>query len=108
MSKNSCWKRKKTEVIADMFEKSLPIGSVVLLKGADKRLMITGYLKKLAGDDAKVYDYCGVPFPQGYVDAEAVAVFDHAQIEHIYALGFQNEIQFIFREKLEKLIAERG
>ena len=40
-----------------MFERTLPIGSVVSLYGAEKRLMVLGYLKYLRGDDRKVYDY---------------------------------------------------
>ena len=42
-----------------MFERTLPIGSVVSLYGAEKRLMVLGYVKYLKGDETKVYDYCG-------------------------------------------------
>lgn len=91
-----------------MFERTLPIGSVVSLYGGEKRLMILGYVKYLTGDDSgKVYDYCGCTYPEGYVGSEATAVFDHADVEHIYALGFQDEVQFEFREKLEKILEER-
>lgn len=91
-----------------MFERTLPIGSIVSLYGGEKRLMILGYVKYLRGDDSgKVYDYCGCTYPEGYVGSEATAVFDHADIEHIYALGFQDEVQFEFREKLEKILEER-
>lgn len=91
-----------------MFERTLPIGSVVSLYGGEKRLMILGYVKYLKGDDSgKVYDYCGCTYPEGYVGSEATAVFDHVDIEHIYALGFQDEVQFEFREKLEKILEER-
>lgn len=91
-----------------MFERTLPIGSVVSLYGGEKRLMILGYAKYLKGDDSgKVYDYCGCTYPEGYVGSEATAVFDHEDIEHIYALGFQDEVQFEFREKLERILEER-
>ena len=43
-----------------MYENLLPIGSVVLLKGANKRLMITGRIQVKAGDN-KVYDLLGRP-----------------------------------------------
>ena len=87
-----------------MFERTLPIGSVVSLYGGEKRLMILGYVKYLRGDDSgKVYDYCGCTYPEGYVGSEATAVFNHEDIEHIYALGFQDE----FREKLERILEER-
>ena len=91
-----------------MFERTLPIGSVVSLYGGEKRLMILGYVKYLRGDDSgKVYDYCGCTYPEGYVGSEATAVFNNEDIEHIYALGFQDEVQFEFREKLERILEER-
>ena len=91
-----------------MFERTLPIGSVVSLYGGEKRLMILGYVKYLRGDDSgKVYDYCGCTYPEGYVGSEATAVFNHEDIEHIYAVGFQNEVQMEFRERLEQILEGR-
>lgn len=90
-----------------MFEKTLPIGSVVLLKNASKRVMILGYCRYKAGDQTKVYDYCGCPYPEGFVSPEKTAVFDHDQIEQIYALGFQNDEQIVFRQKLTQIIEKR-
>ena len=90
-----------------MFERTLPIGSVVSLYGADKRLMILGYVKYLKGNNEKVYDYCGCTYPEGYLDSESTAVFDHDDIEHIYALGFQDEVQFHFRERLSEILKQR-
>lgn len=91
-----------------MFERTLPVGSVVSLYGGEKRLMILGYVKYLKGDESgKIYDYCGCTYPEGYVGSEATAVFDHDDIEHIYALGFQDEVQFEFRGKLEKILEKR-
>ncbi len=92
-----------------MFERTLPVGSVVSLYGGEKRLMILGYAKYLRdGDSNKVYDYCGCTYPEGYVGSEVTAVFDHDDIEHIYALGFQDEVQFEFREKLKIILEERA
>ena len=90
-----------------MFERTLPIGSVVSLYGAEKRLMVLGYVKYLKGDETKVYDYCGCTYPEGFLDADTTAVFDHEDIEHIYALGFQNEVQQEFRERLIQILEER-
>ena len=90
-----------------MFEKTLPIGSVVSLYNGTKRVMILGYLKMLAGGDGTVYDYCGVPYPEGFLDAKKTAVFNHRDIEHIYALGYQNDDQFAFRRRLSEILAER-
>lgn len=91
-----------------MFEKTLPIGSVVLLKGATKRVMILGYCRYKADDQTKVYDYCGCTYPEGFLSPEKTAVFDHEQIEQIYALGYQNDEQIEFRKKLTEVLEERA
>lgn len=91
-----------------MFEKTLPIGSVVLLKGATKRVMILGYCRYQADDQTKVYDYCGCTYPEGFLSPEKTAVFDHDRIEQIYALGFQNDEQIAFRQKLTEVLEERA
>ncbi|MCC8026254.1 MAG: DUF4176 domain-containing protein [Clostridium sp.] len=90
-----------------MFEKTLPIGSVVLLKGAAKRLMILGYCRYKAEDQTKVYDYCGCTYPEGFVSPDQTAVFDHDQIDQIFALGFQNDEQIAFRGRLKDLLEKR-
>ena len=60
----------------------LPIGTIVLLKDAKKRILIVGYLPQ-EGKDDKVYDYSGVPFPEGLIDSRKILLFDHSQIEKI-------------------------
>ena len=49
------------------YEKYLPIGTVVLLKNTNKKIMITGYLtasidEKNSNDE--YYDYSGCLFPE--------------------------------------------
>ena len=90
-----------------MFEKTLPIGSVVLLKNATKRLMLLGYSRYQAGDQTKVYDYCGCTYPEGFISPDKTAVFDHEQIAQIYALGYQNDEQIAFRQRLGQVLANR-
>ncbi len=87
-----------------MFERTLPIGSVVLLKGANKRLMIIGYCKYKAGDDETVYDYAGCIYPEGFMSPETTALFNHEQIDKIFALGYQNQQRFEFEPKLQEAI----
>ena len=72
-----------------MREKYLPIGSVVLLKGAKKELMITGYLVIEDGKDNKTYDYCGCLYPEGMISSDQTALFDHDQIEKIVYIGYE-------------------
>ena len=69
----------------------LPIGSVVLLKGGKKKIMITGYCMKIKEEPNKVYDYNGCVFPEGVLKSNVTAVFDHDQIDKIYYVGYRNE-----------------
>ena len=91
-----------------MFERTLPVGSVVSLYGGEKRLMILGYVKYLRDDESgKVYDYCGCTYPEGFISPDKTAVFDHEQIAQIYALGYQNDEQIAFRQRLGQVLANR-
>ena len=42
----------------------LPIGSVVTLQGTAKKVMIIGILQ-MQQESGKLYDYLGVPYPEG-------------------------------------------
>lgn len=90
------------------YEHVLPIGTVVLLKNADKRLMIIGYQRKLLSEPDSIFDYCGCTYPEGFMSANETAVFNHDQIDRIIAVGLQNPQQIKFAEKLKTWIAERG
>ena len=89
-----------------MFERVLPIGSVVLLKEAEKRVMIIGYCKYIGTDTSKIYDYAGVVFPEGYVSPETTVLFDHDQIDVVFALGYRCSVQNDFQMKLEEALRE--
>lgn len=54
-----------------MHKNLLPIGSVVLLRGGEKRLMICGRIQTRAGSD-KVYDYSACLYPEGITGRPAV------------------------------------
>ena len=83
-----------------MNEKYLPIGSVVLLKNATKRLMVTGFLVSSKEFPEKVFDYSGCLYPEGIITSEQTALFDHEQIEKIYATGFSDLEEKSFKAKL--------
>ncbi len=86
-----------------MQEKYLPIGSVVLLKGGKKELMITGYLMETKEEPGRIFDYCGCMYPQGVLRSDITCVFDHSQIQEIFSLGYvgQNTKQFLDSIKKE-------
>ena len=74
-----------------MSEKFLPIGTVVLLKNATKRLMITGYCSLVDANSTKIYDYVGSKFPEGIFGGEDVALFDHDQIAVVSHMGLVDD-----------------
>jgi len=78
----------------------LPIGSVVLLKGADTKMMILGYLEYGPFNRTDIYDYAACLYPQGYHSPEKTFVFNHDGIERVYALGYQDETQIKFADQL--------
>ncbi len=88
-----------------MREKYLPIGTVVLLKGGKKRAMITGFCSVAQENQEKVYDYSGCVYPEGYLSSNQVCLFDHDQIEKIFFVGFEDEEEKEFKDKLNKIIA---
>ena len=74
-----------------MKEKYLPIGTVVLLKEATKKLMITGYCSARPEEADKVYDYVGLLFPEGNLAGDDVALFNHDQIGIIVYMGLVDD-----------------
>ena len=88
-----------------MREKFLPIGTVVLLKGGKKRAMITGFCYIAQENQEKIYDYSGCVYPEGYLSSNQVCLFDHDQIEKIFFVGFEDEEERVFKDKLNKIVA---
>lgn len=78
----------------------LPVGTVVLLKGASKKLMITGFCSFDEEKKDKAYDYTGCLYPEGIISSKQMALFNHSQIEKIFFLGYQNEEEKEFKQKL--------
>lgn len=82
-----------------MYGNLLPIGSVVLLKGADKRVCVIGRIQALVGNDV-VYDYSAVPFPEGVVDPRSIVFFKHDDIARVYFIGCQDAEELRYREEV--------
>ena len=85
----------------------LPVGSVVLLKGATKRIMITGYQTMDTGSPEKVWDYSAVLYPEGSLSSEQTLLFDHYQIDRIFFEGYKDDEYYTFMEKLNDVICGR-
>lgn len=86
-------------------EKFLPLGTVVMLKGASKRLMITGFCTMAAEDaNSVMYDYVGCIYPEGMISSDQNALFNHDQIEKIYYIGLVDQEEKEFKIKLNQLL----
>jgi hypothetical protein len=84
--------------------KYLPIGTVVLLKGGSKRIMICGFCCHGTGENDKLFDYVGCLSPEGFISSDKNLLFNHDQIEKIISMGFVDEEEKQFKEKLNNVL----
>lgn len=78
----------------------LPIGTVVLLKDGEKRLMICGILQNDEGNTNKTYDYMGVLYPEGHIGEGYQYLFNHEDVVQVFFRGYDDEERTQFIEKL--------
>lgn len=90
-----------------MKNKFLPAGSVVSLDGAEKKLLIIGSAVERE-NDKNVYDYIGVPYPEGYVDSETMFLFMAKDIKEVHFIGFVNAEAQVFMQKYADLLKGAG
>lgn len=88
-----------------MYKNMLPNGSVVLLKGGEKRIMICGRIQAKAGDDT-IYDYSACYYPEGLVDPTSIFFFNRDAIERVFFLGYQDEEELEFRNQILDQLGE--
>lgn len=90
-----------------MWKGVLPIGSVVLLKDGDRKLMICGVCVTKEDDDSRVFDYSGVLYPDGLEDLDKLYLFNRDSIEQVFYVGYMDENSEDFLPKAEKMLGER-
>ena len=88
--------------------KYLPIGTVVLLKGATKRAMITGFCSVDTENKEKMWDYAGCMFPEGFLSSDQTCLFDHEQIETIDHMGLIDSEEKKFKIAIEGFLKNLG
>ena len=79
----------------------LPIGSVIVLKGGSKKLMVYG-IKQTKGDTGVMYDYIGVIYPEGNIGKAGQFLFNHKDIDQVFFKGYENAERTEFVEKLDQ------
>ena len=92
-------------MMEDIKNSLLPIGSVVLLKGGIKKVMIIGFAPKVANqEDGKqredMWDYSGCIYPEGLLSSDQILVFDHTQITEVFNVGYEDDEEKKFKKKL--------
>lgn len=73
-----------------MEEKYLPIGSVVTVKGLNKKVMIIGYYSLEYQNSVKIYDYVGCIYPEGMLMKNNMFSFNHSDITNCDFVGFKD------------------
>ena len=68
----------------------LPLGSIVILNGGDKKLMIYGRGQIVAEDKAE-FDYIACLWPEGNLDVEFTYLFNHSDIDVIIHHGYSDK-----------------
>ncbi|MBQ7724900.1 MAG: DUF4176 domain-containing protein [Lachnospiraceae bacterium] len=88
-----------------MYKDLLPIGSVVLLKGGERKLMITGRIITDANME-EIYDYVGVIYPIGVTGEGEQFFFNRDGIDSVYFIGFQDGEELAFRSEVLNELGE--
>ena len=88
-----------------MYKDLLPIGSVVVLKGGNVKLMITG---RIISDDKlnEIYDYVGCVYPIGITAEDEQYFFNRDGIETTLFIGFQDEDELMLRNEVFNNLGE--
>lgn len=81
----------------------LPIGSIILLKGGEKKLMIYGIKQTDEEGTDKEYDYIGVMYPEGNIGSEYQYLFNHEDIVDVVFRGFEDTERKAFIDKLAEI-----
>ena len=85
-----------------MIKDLLPIGSIVLLKGGVRKLMIIGI--KVTTPDQKdvIFDYMGVLYPEGFMGEVGNFLFNQSDINDVIFKGYNNPERETFLEFIEE------
>lgn len=83
----------------------IPLGSVVLLKGGTKRVMIMGHgLSVKDGEETYFFDYAAVLYPEGFIGQDML-YFNHEDIETVFFTGYDDDDNKTVNIRLNEFVA---
>ena len=85
----------------------LPIGSVVLLKNGQKRLMICGRIQTDVATGI-TYDYSACYYPDGIINSKELFMFNNDNIQRLFFIGFQDGEELAFRRFIDEELDRRN
>ena len=77
----------------------LPLGSIVVLKDGEKKLMIYGR-GQIAAGTMEEYDYVACLWPEGNLDEEFMYLFSNPDIDEVFYYGYTDAEDAEFLEFL--------
>lgn len=86
----------------------LPIGSVVLLQGGIRKLMIIGIKQFTEENPGVEYDYSAVLYPEGFLGENTMFLFQHSDINDVIFRGYSNPEREKFIEKAQEIYEEQN
>lgn len=78
----------------------LPVGSVVLLKDATRKVIVIGYAAVENGKK-EIWDYIGCAYPIGVVSSDSNLLFNREQIKEVVLSGYSDDEGEEFRRMIE-------
>ena len=87
-------------------EKYLPLGTVCLLKGGERYIVVMGYLGVDNIESNDIYDYIGVAWPVGIISSDVNFMFNHDQIEKVIFRGYEDDESELFNNTIKALPKE--
>lgn len=84
-------------------DKYLPIGSIVLLKEGNKKIMIFGR-KQIHIKSKEMYDYVACFYPEGNINEDYTFLFNHEDINEVIFKGYEDNDEIEYNKKLNEVV----
>lgn len=79
----------------------LSIGSIVILKGGYKKIMIYGRQQYQLTESRILWDYVGCLYPEGFISDDYNVFFNQEEIQDIIHFGYEDAEEIEFKKKIE-------